>query len=182
MLKKERKMMEKIESKSSFIRLNSTIPRYGNITSYTSSLYFFDNEPFYKDEEFQKQQAPLFFNWIHGTSVDDLNTLIALLEECISGADEVGLDCHDKVLEVLEEQIGFSMPYVSSMIANAVEIERQQSDENEIPFNGVDTFVHLLQCPLRALAGKMKGSKTGEYHDRNEQLIIEGMICLFQHH
>jgi hypothetical protein len=182
MLKKDRKTMEKAQSKANFGRLSSTIPRYEHCTSYTSSLYFFDNTPFYKDEEFQKQQAPLFFNWIHGTSVDELNKLIALLEECISGCEECGSDCHDQVLELLEEKIGFSMPYVSSLIADAVESERRVSNEKGMPFNGVDTFVHLLQCPLRALAGKMKGSKTGEYHDRNEQLIIEGMLCSFQHH
>lgn len=101
----------------------------------------------------------------------DLNVIIKEMGEIISAAPRVGRMCHDEVLNFLESVVKFKMPYDSSLIADAFEAEHAGDEK----LTSIETFVHLLQCPLRALAGKMAGSRTGMYHSRNEQLIMQGI-------
>ena len=96
--------------------------------------------------------------------------IISAMKRAISTASRVGLECHNSVLGLLEDRIGFEMPYNSKFIADAFEFELAEDDQ----FSGLETFVHFLQCPLRTLCGKMKGSRTGAYHQRNEDLMLEG--------
>ena len=133
----------------------------------------FDDEEFYRDEIFQRESAPKFHRWIEAITESELMKIITALEGAISAATRVGRNCHASVLSILEERMGFKMPYNSDAIAGAFEVELAKN--GDVAMSGLESFVHLLQCPLRTLCGKMRGSRTGAYHERNEQLIVEGL-------
>jgi len=165
MQKKVKKEAEKMKAKTDFIEVTSTIPRYCTFTL-MYRLYEFDSEGFYHDATHQKANAVKFFTWIASISIEDLRSFVEKIEEHMESFVR-GKAAHVKLLEWFEETVGFQMPYDSRLIADAYDEEMLNGGS----FDGLETLVHLLQCPLREVAGKMKGSFTGAYHKRNDELF-----------
>ena len=172
MQKKVKKEAEKIKAKTDFIEATSTIPRYSTFTL-TYRLYEFDNLGFYRDAAHQRTNAPKFFTWIESTSNEDLLLLVDEMESRIE-SDGRGKTAHASLLHWFEETVGFEMPYDSRLIADAFEEEKFLLGDS---FDGLETLLHLLQCPLREVAGKMEGSFTGAYHRRNDELFKGFKTC-----
>ena len=154
-----------MKAKTDFIEVTSTIPRYCTFTL-MYRLYEFDNLGFYRDAAHQRTNAPLFFSWIESTSNDNRLLLVDEMESRIE-SDGRGKTAHGNLLSWFEETVGFQMPYDSRLIADAYDKEMLNGGS----FDGLETLLHLLQCPLREVAGKMEGSFTGSYHRRNDELF-----------
>ena len=166
MLKKAQKASQKVSSKAAFKEAKSSISRYSTFIL-TRSMYEFDDIPFFGDKAHQLENFERFFEWIHSVTAEALFDLVEGIELRIQ-ENGCGKAPQEKMLAWFEEKVGFKLHCNTLIIADAYEKEKANGGDE---FNGLDTLVHLLQCPLREAAGKMEGSFTGAYHRRSDVLF-----------